>query len=226
MIFIMFGAPASGKGTHSANLSNALNIPCISTGDMLRAEEAKDSPIWRIAQSCMSQGKLVPDWSVLSLVCNRIAEQDCNNGFILDGFPRTKEQKEALDGMLSAIGKKVTAVIQLDVTQEELEARNQSRAAEARGNGKPTRPDDDPEVFKKRLVTYGEWTAPVLDLYRSEGTKIKVINANGKKADTAHSVNEAATSVGATLKAPTVENLESVRELGSRVDKPKDLWML
>ena len=217
MIFIMFGAPASGKGTHSAKLSEALDIPCISTGDMLRAEEAKNTSIWQEAKEIMMAGGLVPDDIVLTLIKKRIAEADCSNGFIFDGFPRTIPQKDALDNLLQEINKKVTGVIQLDVQQAELEARNKLRAEEASTAGKPTRPDDDPDVFKKRLVTYSEWTAPVLESYRQQGVDIHKVDANGSKKQTAEAVTRAISAMRSkTTGTAAAGNLENVRNLVDR----------
>lgn len=197
MIFVMFGAPASGKGTHSGKLSEALNIPCISTGDLLRAEGEKNSAIWQEAQSYIIKGDLVPDALVLGLLKTRIAEPDCANGFILDGFPRTKEQKTALEAILATEDKRITGVIQLDVSREELINRYQQRVEEAIAAGKPPRADDNQQAFEQRLDTYAQWTAPVLEEFRKSGTEIHTITANGAKEQTAAAVREAAEKLGA-----------------------------
>lgn len=223
MIFVMFGAPASGKGTHSGKLSEALSIPCISTGDLLRAEEKKGSPLGKIAGSYMKEGILAPDWIVLSLVCARIAEQDCAAGFILDGFPRTVEQKEALDKMLTVMGdKKVTGVIQLDVSREELISRYQQRVNEDIAAGKTPRQDDNQQAFERRLEQYAQWTAPVLDAYRAHGVEIHPVNGNGQKHETAASVKKAAEKLGADFTTA----MGRLRGQGSLVSKDPGIHLL
>ena len=209
----MFGAPASGKGTNSTNVSKAFDIPTISTGDLLRAEEVKSSAIWEQAKPFMVAGKFAPDEIMLPLLRNRIAEPDCSRGFILDGFPRTIEQKNVLDEILKTAGIRIDAVIQLNVDQEVLMARNQLRVAEAREAGRAERPDDDPNVFRERLKAYEKWTAPVLEAYRVDGVKIHVVNANGEKPETAAAVMSAVKPLKAAKPSGTnnAENLQGMR---------------
>jgi adenylate kinase len=220
MIFIMFGAPASGKGTNSANISKDFAIPSISTGDLLRAEERENSAIWKQAKPIMDAGGLVPDEIMLPLLGKRIEGEDCRGGFILDGFPRTIEQKNALDDILQTAGMKIDAVIQLNVDQEVLMARNQLRVAESMAAGQAVRSDDNPEVFRTRLEKYAERTAPVLELYRADGVKIHVVNANGEKPETAAAVMSAVKP----LSTNNAENLQGMREKSKSTITPvKDI---
>lgn len=196
---IMFGAPASGKGTHSGILSKVLGIPCISTGDMLRELLAKPDEVKtdleREIASVMEAGGLVSDEHVLKLVRQRIAQPDCREGCIFDGFPRTLTQKNELDKILAVDGKRVKGVIRLDVEREALITRFLGRVQETIEVGGTPRKDDNRESFVVRLETYRTWTAPVLDAYRENGTLIQVVNANGERENTAASVKQAASAI-------------------------------
>ena len=159
----------SGKGTQAARLVEKYGIPQLSTGDMLRAAVAAETPVGLKAKAVMDAGGLVSDDIVVGIIRDRIAEDDAKKGFILDGFPRTLAQAEALDGMLSENSLKLNAVIELRVDQTKLVDRIINRAEEAKAAGQPVRKDDDPEVFKDRLEAYNRDTAVVVPYYEKTG---------------------------------------------------------
>lgn len=169
---ILFGPPGAGKGTQAQILQTKLAIPQLSTGDMLRAAVAAQTELGKQAEQIMKDGGLVSDQIIIGMIEARISEPDCNNGFMLDGFPRTVAQAEALDKMLESQGKKIDVVIEVKVPDEVLKERSQNRAAEAVAAGQKPRPDDNPEVFSKRLETYWQQTAPVLPYYKEKNVHI------------------------------------------------------
>jgi adenylate kinase len=166
---ILLGPPGAGKGTQATRLVEKYKIPQLSTGDMLRAAVAAGTPVGLKAKAVMESGGLVSDDIVVGIIRDRIAEADAKNGFILDGFPRTVAQAEALDTMLTTEGLKLDAVIELVVDQNALVHRIINRAAEAKAAGQPVRKDDDPEVFKTRLEAYNRDTAIVAPYYEKAG---------------------------------------------------------
>ncbi|MBX9619679.1 MAG: adenylate kinase [Hyphomicrobiales bacterium] len=169
MRMILLGPPAAGKGTQSKRLMDAYGIPQLATGDMLRAAVAAGTPIGILAKAVMEGGGLVSDDIVIGIIAERIEHADARKGFILDGFPRTVAQAEALDGMLAAKGLKLDAVIELVVDQTALVQRVMTRAAETQARGEPVRKDDDPEIFKTRLAAYNRDTAVVAPFYDRRG---------------------------------------------------------
>jgi len=171
---ILLGPPGAGKGTQAARLVEKHGIPQLSTGDMLRAAVAAGTSVGLKAKAVMDSGGLVSDEIVVGIIRDRIAEADAKKGFILDGFPRTVAQAEALDAMLKAEGLKLDAVIELEVDQSKLVARIVNRAAEAKAAGQPVRKDDDPEVFKTRLEAYNRDTAIVAPYYEKAGKLTKI----------------------------------------------------
>jgi len=169
MRLILLGPPGAGKGTQAARLVGNLGIPQLSTGDMLRAAVAARTPVGLKAKAVMESGALVSDEIVIGILKDRISEPDAERGFILDGFPRTVKQAEQLDVMLAAKGLKLDAAIELTADAAKLIARIVNRAVEARAAGQAVRKDDDPEVFKSRLVAYERDTAAVTPFYRERG---------------------------------------------------------
>ncbi|BDV35781.1 adenylate kinase [Methylocystis iwaonis] len=169
MRLVLLGPPGAGKGTQSARLVEKLGVPQLSTGDMLRAAVAAGTPIGLKAKALMDSGQLVPDEVVIGIIDQRIDDADCANGFILDGFPRTVAQAEALRDLLDRKGLRLDAVIELVVDENALVDRMRRRVAETLAAGKPVRADDNPESFKTRLDTYRAQTAPVSAHYAGRG---------------------------------------------------------
>jgi len=171
---ILLGPPGAGKGTQAVRLVEKHGIPQLSTGDMLRAAVAAGTPVGLQAKAVMESGGLVSDAIVIGIVADRIEEPDAKNGFILDGFPRTVAQAEALDAMLAEKHMALDAVVELVVDQDALVHRIVKRAAEAAAAGQPVRKDDDPEVFKTRLAAYNADTAVVAPYYARTGRLKKI----------------------------------------------------
>ena len=165
MNLIMFGPPGAGKGTQAKILQDRYNIKQLSTGDMLRGEVASESELGLKLKAIMEAGELVSDEIIIELIANCIAEPECEKGFILDGFPRTVAQAEALDDMLQNMKRELHHVIVLKVDEDELINRILARAAETGG----ARDDDNEETLKKRLEVYNAQTAPVLPYYKGRG---------------------------------------------------------
>ncbi len=191
MNLIFLGAPGAGKGTQAEVVCNALNIPAISTGNMLREAVKNGTPAGLAAKECMDRGDLVPDEIVIGILKDRIAQDDAKNGFILDGFPRTVSQAEALEKM----GVQIDKVVEIHVPDEKITSRMSGRrVCEGCGNSyhieyKPTkvdgvcdacgakvvqRVDDKPETVISRLATYHEKTAPLKDFYAAKGKLVTV----------------------------------------------------
>ena len=173
MNIVFFGPPGAGKGTQAGIIKQDYALAHLSTGEMLRAAVSAGTDVGRAAKALMAEGKLVPDELIISVVAERIGEPDCANGFILDGFPRTLPQAQALDSMLAGKNKCLDAVIEVRVPDEVLVGRIEKRAAESGG----ARPDDSPETLKRRLAVYHEQTAPVLPYYEQAGL-LRVIDGN------------------------------------------------
>lgn len=169
MRLILLGPPGAGKGTQAARLMQKYGIQQLSTGDMLRAAVAAETPIGLKAKAVMDAGGLVSDDIVVGIVAERIQQPDAERGFILDGFPRTLNQAQALDAMLIEKHMELDAVIELKVAEAALLDRIAQRAKEMQAAGKPVRADDNPEAFKTRLDAYRTLTAPVSDYYAGTG---------------------------------------------------------
>jgi adenylate kinase len=175
MRLILLGPPGAGKGTQATRLMQKFNIPQLSTGDMLRAAVAAATEIGLKAKTVMEAGQLVSDEIVVGIIDARIHEPDAKNGFILDGFPRTVAQAEALDHMLERYGMRLDAVIELGVDEKALITRMAKRVDDTLAAGGTVRADDNPEAFKTRLDAYRAQTAPVSDHYRRKG-QLKTID--------------------------------------------------
>ena len=173
MRLILLGAPGSGKGTQASRLKDHLQVPHISTGDLLRAEVAAGSELGIAAKEVMARGELVSDEILLGMLKSRLSRDDCKAGFILDGYPRNVAQANALDALLASIQQPLEAAVQLEVPTELLVDRIAGRA-KAEG-----RADDSPESVRTRLKVYNEQTAPVVDFYRNHGN-LTVVNGVGE----------------------------------------------
>jgi adenylate kinase len=169
MRLILLGPPGAGKGTQAQRLIGQHGIVQLSTGDMLRAAVTADTPVGSKAKDIMARGDLVPDDVVVAIVSDRIEQPDAKHGFILDGFPRTVPQAEALDRMLRDKGLKLDAVIELKVDEGVLLRRIETRSADAQAKGEALRADDNPEALRTRLAAYRQQTAPLIDYYGKQG---------------------------------------------------------
>jgi adenylate kinase len=169
MRVILLGPPGAGKGTQAQGLIAKHGIVQLSTGDMLRTAVAAGTPVGLRAKSIMERGELVPDDVVVAIIADRIDQPDAKRGFVLDGFPRTVPQAEALDRLLAERGLKLDAVIELKVDEGILLQRIEKRIADMTARGETIRSDDNPEVLKGRLFAYREQTAPLVGYYASKG---------------------------------------------------------
>lgn len=169
MRLILLGPPGAGKGTQAQRLVEKHGIPQLSTGDMLRAAVAAQTPVGLKAKAVMDAGELVSDEIVNAIVAERIDQEDCAKGFILDGYPRTLVQADAVEKMLHDRGLKLDVVIELVVDDKALVGRIAKRAEETKAAGKPVRKDDDPAVFPERLREYYKKTAPLTGYYYAKG---------------------------------------------------------
>ncbi|MCP3400778.1 adenylate kinase [Bradyrhizobium sp. CCGB20] len=175
MRIILLGPPGSGKGTQAQLLVQRYGIVQLSTGEMLRAAVAAGTPVGLKAKEIMASGSLVPDEVVVGIISDRIDQPDARNGFILDGFPRTVPQAEALDELLRHKHLKLDAVIELRVNESALLSRVETRVAQMRERGEEVRVDDTPEVLTKRLANYRNQTEPLIHYY-SERRKLSTID--------------------------------------------------
>jgi adenylate kinase len=169
MRLILLGPPGAGKGTQAQRLVSKYGIVHLSTGDLLRAAVAAGTPVGQRAKAIMERGELVPDEVVISIIADRIGEPDAARGFVLDGFPRTVPQAEALDRLLAERDLKLNGVIELKVEESILLQRIESRVREMAGRGEKLRADDNPEVLKGRLSAYRAQTAPLAGYYAAKG---------------------------------------------------------
>ncbi len=166
MKLILLGPPGAGKGTQAQRLEENHGYIQLSTGDMLRAAVAAGTEIGLLAKGLMARGELVPNDVVVEIISERIAQPDCAEGFILDGFPRNVAQAEALDEMLDEKNLKLDAVVEIAVNDGILINRIEKRASETVGG---PREDDNAESLKNRLVVYHEQTAPLIEYYQKKG---------------------------------------------------------
>ncbi len=174
---ILFGPPGSGKGTQSANITNVYNLQHISTGDLLRDEVSRQTPLGVEAKKYMDQGMLVPDEVVIGMISSKIDETPSARGFIFDGFPRTKAQAEALDKLLEFKQTQIHIVLSLEVPENELVTRLVGRGATS------GRSDDNEEIIAKRIKEYHSKTEPVAGYYEGFG-KLERIKGDGDIEET------------------------------------------
>jgi adenylate kinase len=175
MRLILLGPPGAGKGTQAQRLVDKFGIPQLSTGDMLRAAVQAGTEVGKRAKAVMDAGELVSDAIVNAIVAERIDQVDCAKGFILDGYPRTLVQADAVESMLSDRGISLDTVIELVVDDRALVGRIVKRAEDAKAAGQPVRKDDNPAVFEERLREYYKKTAPLTGYYYAKG-RLKTVD--------------------------------------------------
>lgn len=188
---LLIGPPGAGKGTQASLLAEYFGIPAISTGDIFRENVKNETPLGVEAKGYMDRGEYVPDSLTNALVKDRIAQPDAQKGFLLDGYPRTIDQVNQLDGFLDEMGKKLDVVVQLTADTEELVRRLAKRAQEQ------GRTDDTPDVIRRRQAVYEEQTAPLIDVYVSRSLVAK-IDGLGEINDVTGRIIEALSARGLT----------------------------
>jgi len=210
MRIVLLGPPGAGKGTQAKELVSKYGIVQLSTGDMLRAAVAAGTQVGSKAKDIMARGELCPDEVVVQIVADRIEQPDARNGFILDGFPRTVPQAEALDRMLARKKLRLDAVIELKVDPDILVRRIETRVEQMKLRGEPLRADDSPEVLRQRLQAYGAQTAPLVSYYRGKGALWSV--------DGMASISEVAAAIGRALADAAFRPVDNSRS-GARSGK-------
>jgi adenylate kinase len=211
MRLILLGPPGAGKGTQAQRLVAQYGIVQLSTGDMLRAAVAAGTPVGLRAKSIMDAGQLVPDEVVVAIIADRIDQTDARRGFVLDGFPRTVPQAEALDRLLAERGLKLDAVIELKVDEGILIKRIETRVKEMTARGEPLRKDDNPEVLKDRLAAYRAQTAPLAGYYAAKGML--------KGVDGMAPVDDVTMAIAAILRRPTAAKVAPAKKTAKKSNK-------
>jgi adenylate kinase len=202
MRLILLGPPGAGKGTQAQRLIHRHGIIQLSTGELLRAAVAAQTPVGIEAQHIMASGGLVPDEMVIGIISDRLDQPDAAKGFILDGFPRTVPQAAALDELLKKKHIKLDAVIELRVNESALLQRVETRVAEMRARGENVRIDDTPEVLTKRLASYRSLTEPLIHYY-SERRKLLTVDGMMTIEHVTREINRILAAIGAAeAKAP------------------------
>ena len=201
MRLILLGPPGSGKGTQAQRLVHRHGIVQLSTGEMLRAAVAAQTPVGLRAKDIMASGGLVPDDIVIGIISDRLDQPDAAKGFILDGFPRTVPQAEALDELLKKKHMKLEAVVELRVNESALLQRVETRAAEMRARGEEVRIDDTPEVLTRRLASYRSQTEPLIHYY-SERRKLLTVDGMMTIEHVTREINRILEAIGAVEPKP------------------------
>jgi adenylate kinase len=196
MRLILLGPPGAGKGTQAQRLVQKYGIVQLSTGEMLRAAVAAETPVGLQAKDVMASGSLVPDEIVIGIISDRLDQPDMKNGFILDGFPRTVPQAAALDELLKKKHIKLDAVVELRVNESALLDRVETRVAEMRARGEEVRIDDTPEVLSKRLANYRTLTEPLIHYY-SERRKLLTVDGMMTIEHVTREINRILAAIGA-----------------------------
>ncbi len=212
MRLILLGPPGSGKGTQAQRLVQRNGIVQLSTGEMLRAAVAAQTPVGLKAKDIMANGGLVPDDIVIGIISDRLDQPDAAKGFILDGFPRTVPQAEALDELLKKKHIKLDAVIELRVNESALLQRVENRVAEMRARGEEVRIDDTPEVLTKRLASYRALTEPLIHYY-SERRKLLTVDGMMTIEAVTREINRILAAIGA-VEAKAANN-KAAKKAGS-----------
>jgi adenylate kinase len=219
MRLILLGPPGSGKGTQAQRLIHRYGIVQLSTGEMLRAAVAAQTPVGLKAKDIMAAGSLVPDEVVIGIISDRLDQDDAAKGFILDGFPRTVPQAEALDALLKKKHLKLDAVIELRVNESALLERVERRAAETRARGEEVRVDDTAEVLIKRLASYRSMTEPLIHYY-SERRKLLTVDGMMTIEHVTHEIGRILAAIGAIEpKMPKKAAKTAVRAAGRKAPK-------
>jgi len=200
MRLILLGPPGAGKGTQAQRLVEKFGIPQLSTGDMLRSAVAAKTPVGLQAKAVMDAGELVSDAIVNAIVAERIDQHDCAEGFVLDGYPRTLAQADALERMLAERGSRLEVVLEFAVDDKALVGRVLKRAEQAKAAGQPVRKDDTAEVFDERLREYYKKTAPLIGYYYAKGML--------KSVDGMADIDSVSAQIDATLEG--IESREKV----------------
>jgi adenylate kinase len=222
MRLILLGPPGAGKGTQAQRLVHKYNIIQLSTGEMLRAAVAAETPIGLQAKDIMASGALVPDEVVVGIISDRLDQPDMKNGFILDGFPRTVPQAAALDELLKKKHIKLDAVVELRVNESALLNRVENRVAEMRARGEDVRIDDTPEVLSKRLASYRTLTEPLIHYY-SERRKLLTVDGMMTIEHVTREINRILSAIGAVepkAAAPAKKAAAAARKTAKPAAKP------
>jgi adenylate kinase len=196
MRLILLGPPGAGKGTQAQRLVQRYGIVQLSTGEMLRAAVAAATPVGLKAKDIMASGALVPDEIVVGIISDRLDQPDARKGFILDGFPRTVPQAQALDDLLKKKHIRLDAVVELRVNESALLQRVETRVAEMRARGEEVRIDDTPEVLSKRLASYRSMTEPLIHYY-SERRKLLTVDGMMTIEHVTREINRILAAIGA-----------------------------
>jgi adenylate kinase len=204
MRLILLGPPGAGKGTQAQRLVQRYGIVPLSTGEMLRAAVAAGTPVGLKIEDNMASGGLVPDDIVISLISDRLDQPDARKGFILDGFPRTVPQAQALDALLKKKHIKLDAVVELRVNESALLQRVETRVAEMRARGEEVRIDDTPEVLSKRLASYRSLTEPLIHYY-SERRKLLTVDGMMTIEHVTREINRILAAIGAVPGKPPAQ---------------------